>query len=68
MIPFTIDPITVEMSYTEVRTLPVAYDNNSLVLTLNCPMTLSSPDGSDFISFSGYVMTVTTLNPNLVGT
>ena len=68
MIPFTIDPITVEMSYKQVRILPVAHDNNSKVPTLICPMTLSSPDGADFIFFSGYEMTVTTLDPTLVGT
>lgn len=68
MIPFTIDPITVEMSYKQVRTLPVAHDKNSKVPTLICPMTLSSPDGADFIFFSGYEMTVTTLDPKLVGT
>ena len=56
------------MSYTDVQTLPVAHDNNALVPTLNCPMTLSTPDGSDFISFTGYIMTVTTLDPTLVGT
>ena len=54
IIPFTINKITVEMSYTDVQTLPVAHDNNSLVPTLNCPMTLSTPDGSDFIFFTGY--------------
>ena len=51
---FTIVPITVEMSYKQVRILPVAHDNNSHVPTLICPMKLSSPDGSDFIFFSGY--------------
>ena len=68
MIPFTIDPITVEMSYKQVRILPVAHDNNSKVPTLICPMTLSSPNGADFIFFSGYEMTVTTLDLTLVGT
>ena len=53
IIPFTIDPITVEMSYTEKLTLPVAHDNNSKVPTLICPMSLSSPDGFAYISFSG---------------
>ena len=54
MIPFTIDPITVEMSYIQVRTLPVAHDSNSHVPTLICPMKLSTPDGPDFIYFLGY--------------
>ena len=54
MIPFTINLITVEMSYIEVRTLPVAHDQNAFVPTLNCPMTLSTPDGPNFISFTGY--------------
>jgi len=68
MILFTINQITVEMSYTNVQTLPVAHDNNALVPTLSCPMTLSTPNCFNFIFFSGYVMTVTTLDPTLVGT
>ena len=56
------------MSYTTYRTLPVAHDKNSLVPNLDCPMSLSSPDGFNFISFSGYVMAVKTLDATLVGT
>lgn len=55
------------MGYTETRIFTPSHTNHAQVPTLDCPLTLSTPDGSDLIAFSGFVMTVTTVDPTLVG-
>lgn len=59
--------ITVEMGYTESFAFSPTFSNGLPVPTTSCPLTLTTADGSDLLTFADFDMTVTTVDPLLVG-
>ena len=59
--------ITVEMGYTESVAFAPTLTDGLAVPSDSCPLTMTTADGSDLLSFTDFDMTVTTVDHLLVG-